>query len=60
MKSIEITLDFKTSHYAILEDFGDNTAQGLTTNDIEEAKEYITDLLEDVTNEDRQTTTSTK
>lgn len=46
MKSIEITLDFKTDHYVILEDFGDNTGQGLTTNDIEEAKEYITEILE--------------
>lgn len=46
MKTIEITLDLKTSHYVILEDFGDNTGQGLTTNDIEEAKEYITEILE--------------
>ncbi|AIA65133.1 hypothetical protein IME_066 [Enterococcus phage IME-EFm1] len=46
MKTIEITLDLKTNHYSILEDFGDNTVQGLTTNDIEEAKEYITNILE--------------
>lgn len=46
MKSIEITLDLKNGHYAILENFGNNTGQGLTTNDIEEAKEYITNILE--------------
>lgn len=46
MKTIEITLDLKTSHYAILEDVGDNTGQGLTTNDIEEAKEYIGEFIE--------------
>lgn len=46
MKTIEITLDITTDHYSILEDFGDNTVQGLTTNDIEEAKEYITNILE--------------
>lgn len=46
MKSIEITLDLKTGRYVILEDFGNNTGQGLTTNNIEEAKEYITEILE--------------
>lgn len=46
MKTIEITLDLKTGHYVILEDFGNNTGQGLTTNNIEEAKEYITEILE--------------
>lgn len=46
MKYIEITLDLKTGHYVILEDFGNNTGQGLTTNNIEEAKEYITEILE--------------
>lgn len=46
MKTIEITLNVEEGHYSILENFKNNTEQGLNTNDIEEAKEYITNILE--------------
>lgn len=46
MKTIEITLNVEEGRYSILENFKNNTGQGLTTNDIEEPKEYITNILE--------------
>lgn len=48
MKSIEITLNVEEGHYSILENFKNNTGQGLNTNDIEEAKEYITNILKEL------------
>lgn len=45
MKNIEITLNVEEGRYSILENFN-NTGQGLNTNDIEEAKEYIINILE--------------
>lgn len=47
MKRIEITLNVEEEYYSILENFN-NTGQGLKTNDIEEAKEYITNLLKEL------------
>ena len=46
MKNIEITLNVEEGSYSILENFKNNTGQGLNTNDIEEAKEYISNILE--------------
>lgn len=46
MKNIEITLNVEEGRYSILENFNNNTGQGLNTNDIEEAKEYIINILE--------------
>lgn len=46
IKTIEITLNVEEGHYSILENFKDNTGQGLNTNDIEEVKEYISNILE--------------
>lgn len=48
MKTIEITLNVEEGHYSILENFKNNTGQGLNTNDIEEAKEYITNILKEL------------
>lgn len=46
MKNIEITLNVEEGSYSIIENFKNNTGQGLNTNDIEEAKEYISNMLE--------------
>lgn len=48
MKTIEITLNVEEGNYSILETFNNNTGQGLNTNDIEEAKEYITNILKEL------------
>lgn len=48
MKTIEITLNVEEGRYSILENFKNNTGQGLNTNDIEEAKEYITNMLKEL------------
>lgn len=48
MKTIEITLNVEEERYSILENFKNNTGQGLNTNDIEEAKEYITNILKEL------------
>ena len=60
MKKIEITLDEETGMYCIDQKVNNSYQQGIRTYDIEEAKEYITNLLEELSNEDRQATTSTK
>lgn len=48
MKTIEITLNVEEGRYSILENFKNNTGQCLNTNDIEEAKEYITNILKEL------------
>lgn len=48
MKTIEITLNVEEGRYSILENFKNNTGQGLNTNNIEEAKEYITNILKEL------------
>lgn len=48
MKTIEITLNVEEGRYSILENFKNNTGQGLNTNDIEEAKEYITNIVKEL------------
>lgn len=48
MKTIEITLNVEEGRYSILENFKNNTGQGLNTNDIEEAKEYIANILKEL------------
>lgn len=48
IKTIEITLNVEEGSYSILENFNNNTGQGLNTNDIEEAKEYITNMLKEL------------
>lgn len=48
MKTIEITLNVEEGRYSILENFKNNTVQGLNTNDIEEAKEYINNILKEL------------
>lgn len=60
MKKIEITLDEETGMYCIDQKFNDSYQQGIRTYDIDEALLYLGNRLEELTNEDRQTTTSTK
>lgn len=60
MKKIEITLDEETGMYCIDQKVNDSYQQGIRTYNINEALLYLGNRLEDLTNEDRQTTTSTK
>nr|DAQ52225.1 MAG TPA: hypothetical protein [Caudoviricetes sp.] len=60
MKKIEITLDEETGMYCIDQKVNDSYQQGIRTYDINEALLYLGNRLEDLSNEDRQTTTSTK
>ena len=60
MIKINITLDTENNKYFVEYFESENNQQGFTTDNLEEVTYYITDLLEDVTNEDRQATTSTK
>ena len=60
MKKIEITLDEETGMYCIDQKVNDSYQQGIRTYDINEALLYLGNRLEDLSNEDRQTTTITK
>lgn len=60
MKKIEIMLDEETDMYCIDQKVNDSYQQGIRTYDIDEALLYLGNMLEELTNEDRQTTTITK
>lgn len=58
--NININLDTEKNKYFVEYYESENNQQGFTTENLEEVTYYITGLLEDLNNEDRQTTTSTK
>lgn len=58
--NININLDTEKNKYFVEYYESENNQQGFTTDNLEEVTYYITGLLEDLKNEDRQTTTSTK
>ena len=60
MKKINITLDTEHNKYVVEEFESEHNQQGFKTDSLEEVTYYITDLLEDLTNEDRQTIIGTK
>lgn len=60
MIQINISLDTENNKCRVEYFESENNQQGFTTDTLEEVAYYITQLLEDVSNEDRQTTTSTK
>lgn len=60
MTQINIKLDTETKEYSVTEFESENNQQGLKTDSLEEITYYITGLLEDLNNENRQTTVGTK
>lgn len=58
--NININLDTEKNKYFVEYYESENNQQGFTTDNLEEVTYYITGLLEDLNNENRQTTTSTK
>lgn len=60
MTQINIKLDTETKEYSVTEFESENNQQGFKTDSLKEVTYYITGLLEDLNNEDRQTTTGTK
>lgn len=60
MTQINIKLDTENNEYSVTEFESENNQQGFKTDNLKEVTYYITDLLEDLTNEDRQTITRTK
>lgn len=60
MIKINITLDTENNEYGVTEFESENNQQGFKTDSLEEVTYYITGLLEDLNNEDRQTIVGTK
>ena len=60
MTQINIKLDTENNEYGVTEIESENNQQGFKTDSLEEVTYYITGLLEDLNNEDRQATTGTK
>lgn len=60
MTQINIKLDTETNEYSVTEFESENNQQGFKTDSLEEVTHYITGLLEDLNNEDRQTIVGTK
>lgn len=60
MIQINISLDTENNKCRVEYFESENNQHGFTTDTLEEVAYYINQLLEDVSNEDRQTTTSTK
>lgn len=58
--NININLDTETNKYFVEYYESENNQQGFTTDNLEEVTYYITGLLEDLNNENRQTITGTK
>lgn len=58
--NININLDTEKNKYFVEYYESENNQQGFTTDNLEEVTYYITGLLEDLNNENRQTITSTK
>lgn len=53
MTQINIKLDTENNEYSVTEFESENNQQGFKTDSLEEVTYYITDLLEDLSNEDR-------
>lgn len=60
MIKININLDTEKNKYFVEYYESENNQQGFTTDNLEEVTYYITGLLEDLNNENRQTITGTK
>lgn len=61
MIKINININLDTENKYFVEYYeSENNQHGFTTDNLEEVTYYITGLLEDLNNENRQTTTSTK
>lgn len=60
MTQINIKLDTENNEYGVTEFESENNQQGFKTDNLKEVTYYITGLLEDLNNENRQATTSTK
>ena len=60
MTKINIKLDTENNEYGVTEFESENNQQGFKTDSLEEVTYYITGLLEDLNNEDRQTIVGTK
>lgn len=60
MTQINMKLDTETNEYGVTEFESKNNQQGFKTDSLEEVTYYITGLLEDLNNEDRQTIVGTK
>ena len=60
MTQINIKLDTENKEYSVTEFESENNQQGFKTDSLEEITYYITGLLEDLNNEDRQTIVGTK
>ncbi|WZP34411.1 hypothetical protein [Enterococcus phage vB_Efm8_KEN21] len=58
--NININLDTEKNKYFVEYYESENNQQGFTTDNLEEVTYYITGLLEDLNNENRQTITGTK
>lgn len=60
MTQINIKLDTENNEYSVTEFESENNQQGFKTDNLKDVTYYITGLLEDLNDEDRQTTTGTK
>ncbi len=60
MTQINIKLDTENNEYSVTEFESENNQQGFKTDSLKEVTYYITGLLEDLNNEDRQTIVGTK
>lgn len=60
MTQINIKLDTETNEYSVTEFESENNQQGFKTDNLEAVINYVTNVLEDLNNEDRQTTVGTK
>lgn len=60
MTQINIKLDTTTNEYSVTEFESENNQKGFKTDNLKEATHYINGLLEDLSNEDRQTIVGTK
>lgn len=65
MTQINIKLDTETNEYSVTEFESENSQkgyiqQGFRTDNLEAVINYVTNVLEDLTNEDRQTIVGTK
>ena len=59
MTQINIKLDTETNEYVVTEFESENNQQGFKTDSLEAVINYVTYLLEDLNNEDRQTVVGT-
>lgn len=60
MTQINIKLDTENNEYSVTEFESENNQQGFKTDNLKEVTYYITALLEELSNENRQTIVGTK